>query len=63
MALTRRPLPAEMLYAVDEITVVALGSETGWIALFTFGDALRSHARTAVTWCCETGLKAGWKRY
>ncbi|MBI3042536.1 MAG: cadmium-translocating P-type ATPase [Betaproteobacteria bacterium] len=55
-ALTRRPLPAEMLYAVDEITVVALGSETGWIALFTFGDALRSHARTAVRGLQTHGL-------
>ena len=47
-ALTRRPPPAEMLYTVDDVTVVAVGDEAGWIALFTLGDALRHGARGLV---------------
>ena len=32
----------------DEVTVVALADEKGWIALFTFDDALRTDARRLV---------------
>lgn len=39
------PLPAEMLFIADDVTVVALGDAGGWIALFTFGAAPRPHAR------------------
>lgn len=46
--LTRRPLPDELVFAADEVTVVALGDEHGWIALFTLGDPLRRNARTLV---------------
>ncbi|MBI4195715.1 MAG: cadmium-translocating P-type ATPase [Betaproteobacteria bacterium] len=42
------PLPQELLFASDEVTAVALGDESGFIALFTLGDALRGEARAAV---------------
>lgn len=44
-ALHRQALPEELLFVSDEVTVVALGDERGWLALFTLGDPLRRHAR------------------
>lgn len=47
-SLSRRPLPRELSFVADDVTVVALGDEERWIALFTFADPLRAHARTLV---------------
>ena len=41
-------LPEELLLVSDEVAVAALGDERGWLALFTFGDPLRGHARMLV---------------
>ena len=41
-------LPEELLFVSDEVAVVALGDERGWLALFTLGDAPRRHARHLV---------------
>jgi Cu2+-exporting ATPase len=46
--LVRQPLPEELLFTADDVTVVALADEQGWLALFTLGDALRPGARRAV---------------
>jgi Cu2+-exporting ATPase len=46
--LNRKPLPDELVFVSDEVTAVALGDERGFIALFTLGDPLRSHARLVV---------------
>ena len=46
--LARRPLPDEIIFTADEVTVVALADERGYIALFTLGDALRTGARALV---------------
>jgi Cu2+-exporting ATPase len=42
--LAGQPLPAELAFAADDVTVVALADEQGCLALFTLGDALRSGA-------------------
>ncbi len=41
-------LPPELAFVADDVIVVALGDERGWIALFTFADPLRAHAGTVV---------------
>jgi Cu2+-exporting ATPase len=46
--LNGRPLPDELLFVSDEVTAIALGDQQGFIALFTFGDPLRAHARLVV---------------
>jgi Cu2+-exporting ATPase len=46
--LARRPLPDELIFTADEVTVVALADEQGYLALFTLGDALRTGARWLV---------------
>jgi len=43
-----QPPPAELMFAADDVSVAALGDERGWLALFTFGDALRPGARQLV---------------
>jgi P-type Cu2+ transporter len=43
--LTAQPLPRALSHIADDVTVVALGDENDWLALFTFGDKLRSDAR------------------
>ena len=48
ISLHGRPLPQELVFAVEDVGVVALGDEQGWLALFTLGDALRRDARQAV---------------
>jgi len=47
-ALHGQTLPAELSSMRDDLTVVALGDEHGWLALFTLGDPLRRHARLLV---------------
>jgi Cu2+-exporting ATPase len=47
-ALHGQALPAELAFVSDELSVVALGDERGWLALFTLGDPLRRHARLLV---------------
>lgn len=42
------PIPDDLLLISDEVTVVALGDERAFLALMTFGDALRTHARAVV---------------
>jgi len=46
--LSGRPLPRELASIKDDVTVVGLGDERGWIALLTFSDPLRVHARSVV---------------
>lgn len=46
-ALNNHPFPHGLALVADDITVVALGDERGWIALFTLTDPLRLHARVA----------------
>jgi Cu2+-exporting ATPase len=57
LALHGRPLPQELMFAVEEVGVVALGDERGWLALFTLGDALRRDARQAVRELKARGLQ------
>jgi Cu2+-exporting ATPase len=47
-ALGHHELPREVETLADDVTAVALGDEHGWIALFTFADPLRKHAREIV---------------
>jgi len=47
-ALGQRAPPSELDGLADDATAVALGDEAGWIALFTFADPLREHARAVV---------------
>lgn len=54
-ALHHQPPPDELLFAADDVSVVALGDERGWLALFTFGDALRPGARQLVRLLQESG--------
>jgi Cu2+-exporting ATPase len=46
--LTVQPLPRALSHIADDVTVVALGDDNGWLALFTLGDKLRSDARCVV---------------
>ncbi|MGQ0523215.1 MAG: heavy metal translocating P-type ATPase [Betaproteobacteria bacterium] len=48
-------LPDEFLLISDEVTAVALGDERTFLALMTFGDVLRPHARTMVHELREMG--------
>jgi Cu2+-exporting ATPase len=41
-------LPAELMFVSEDVTVVALGDENGFLALFTLEDALRREARAVV---------------
>ena len=47
-ALVNRELPPELAWVANDVSVVALGDERGWIALFTFEDPLRAHARIVI---------------
>jgi P-type Cu2+ transporter len=47
-ALGRHAVPGELASLADDVTAVALGDERGWIALFTFADPVRAHARSVV---------------
>ena len=46
--LSGRPLPQELAFVADEMTVVTLGDETRWLAVITLGDELRPDARRVV---------------
>lgn len=46
--LSGSPPPDDLVLVSDEVTAVALGDERGFLALLTFGDPLRPHARTVV---------------
>ena len=46
--LSGRAPPDDLVLVSDEVTAVALGDERGFLALLTFGDTLRPHARTVV---------------
>jgi len=43
-----QPLPNELLFAADEVTVAVLADEQGYLAMFTFGDRVRPGARQLV---------------
>lgn len=47
-ALHGMALPRELQYVSDDVTVIALGDEHGWFALFTLGDSVRRNARGVV---------------
>ncbi|MDH3286843.1 MAG: heavy metal translocating P-type ATPase [Betaproteobacteria bacterium] len=47
-ALHGQPPPAELMITADDVSVVALGDERGWLARFTFSDAVRPGARQLV---------------
>jgi Cu2+-exporting ATPase len=49
-------MPDELLLLSDQVTAVALGDEHRFIALMTFGDPLRAHARAMVHELHEMGL-------
>ena len=56
-ALGEFALPHEFDTLADDATAVALGDERGWIALFTFADPLREHAREVVGELTAMGKK------
>jgi Cu2+-exporting ATPase len=43
-----KALPDELAFISDDVTLVALGDDSGWIALLTFSDTLRADARRLV---------------
>jgi P-type Cu2+ transporter len=58
-ALHGQPLPTSagaVTTDATEATAVALANETGWLAWFTFGDALRPGARSLITTLQDTGI-------
>jgi Cu2+-exporting ATPase len=56
-ALHGKALPQELDFTADDVSVAALGDESGWLALFTFGDALRPGARQLVRDLRARGLE------
>jgi Cu2+-exporting ATPase len=50
-----KPLPDELAFISEEVTLVALGDESGWLALITFSDVLRTGARRVVTQLAAQG--------
>jgi len=44
-----KALPPELVFVDDAVIVVALGDESGWLALFTLGDTLRRDARRVIS--------------
>jgi Cu2+-exporting ATPase len=56
-ALHGKPLPDELDFTADDVSVAALGDESGWLALFTFGDTLRPGARQLVRGLRARGLE------
>jgi Cu2+-exporting ATPase len=44
-----QPLPQMLALVSDEVSVVALGNEHGWLALLTFSETLRPDARRLVS--------------
>jgi len=56
-ALHGQGLPAELMFAADDVMVVALGDARGWLALFTLCDTVRSGARKLVRDLKARGMK------
>lgn len=50
-----KPLPDELAFISDDVTLVALGDESGWLALITFSDVLRTGARRVVAQLAAQG--------
>jgi P-type Cu2+ transporter len=48
-ALHGKALPTELSFTTEEVTVIALGDQEGWVALFTFAETLCPHARAIVS--------------
>jgi Cu2+-exporting ATPase len=56
-ALHGQALPGELAGIGDDVSVVALGVEHGWLALFTFADPLRATARQTVAELHAAGVQ------
>ncbi|MDH5534920.1 MAG: heavy metal translocating P-type ATPase, partial [Betaproteobacteria bacterium] len=54
--LNGQPLPHELAYVADDMTVVALGDEAHWLALVTIGNELRPDARRVVRELTALGI-------
>ena len=54
--LHRQPMPREIDYAPDAVSVVALGDAGGWIALFMLDDVLRHDAAAMIRSLAEDGV-------
>lgn len=55
-ALHGQPLPTSVNAIATDATAVALADDTGWLAWFTFGDALRPGARLLITTLQDMGI-------
>jgi Cu2+-exporting ATPase len=55
-ALHRQPDPREIDYAPDAVSVVALGDDKGWIALFMLDDVVRHDAQAMIRALEEDGV-------
>jgi Cu2+-exporting ATPase len=55
--LHRQPLPQELRGIAADVSAVALGDEHGWLALFSFADELRPHAREVVRELARLGKR------
>jgi len=55
--IARGPAPQALAFVADAVQVIALGDECGWIALFTFSDAIRGRARALVRGLQADGRK------
>jgi Cu2+-exporting ATPase len=51
------PLPRELVFVADGVQVVALATQTEWLALFTLGDTPRSGARHVVQSLMQHGAR------
>jgi len=56
-ALHGQALPAEIDFAPDAVSVVAMGDAQGWVALFMLDDVLRHDARTMICALKEEGVQ------
>ena len=56
-ALHGQPLPVEIDFAPDAVSVVALGDAQGWVALFLLDDVLRHDALTMIRELKEEGVQ------
>jgi Cu2+-exporting ATPase len=56
-ALHGQPLPREIDYAPDAVTVVALGDSRGWLALFMLDDIVRHDAPALIRALKDAGVQ------
>jgi Cu2+-exporting ATPase len=56
-ALHQQPIPREIDYAPDAVSVVALGDAQGWIALFMLDDVVRHDAQEMIRALAEDGVQ------